>query len=328
MEVAEITRRKTNQRVRHQQQPGELRKQQHREARLIEENEKMVEELQHQMFYIERQIPEKQLNLDYAKSKARCTYTLDYGWSYKEKMIYRNSELDIKKMELEKLTFAHGAYRDKKAVLYFSAGREPEVNIHHGYSQNLNYRMLHEARSMGGERRLLNMANPNKHSNSGSSLKQLDQQVTFINFSIRPYSLFLPFHCCCCWYRICWLGHDLLMKWRLNSISDLDKTRKKLMELEMEREQLFRDAPVKGFLWNSLPSTTNLRKQVQALESSKEKRIKVISWKKEIDLYKSELRKAENEIKSLRRTMEKIRQKKQKALQTLSHLKESSQEPL
>ncbi|KAF2576534.1 hypothetical protein F2Q70_00000411 [Brassica cretica] len=257
MEVAEITRRKTNQRVRHQQQPGELKKQQHREARLIEENEKMVEELQHQMFYIERQIPEKQLNLDYAKSKARCTYTLDYGWSYKEKMIYRNSELDIKKMELEKLTFAHGAYRDKKAVLYFSAGREPEVNIH-----------------------------------------------------------------------ICWLGHDLLMKWRLNSISDLDKTRKKLMELEMEREQLFRDAPVKGFLWNSLPSTTNLRKQVQALESSKEKRIKVISWKKEIDLYKSELRKAENEIKSLRRTMEKIRQKKQKALQTLSHLKESSQEPL
>ena len=45
-------------------------------------------------------------------------------------LIYRNSELDRKKMELEKLTFTHGAYRDKKAVLYFSFGREPEVNIH------------------------------------------------------------------------------------------------------------------------------------------------------------------------------------------------------
>lgn len=32
-------------------------------------------------------------------------------------------------MELEKLTFAHGAYRDKKAVLSLSSG-EPEVNIH------------------------------------------------------------------------------------------------------------------------------------------------------------------------------------------------------
>uniref|UniRef100_M4DTQ2 Uncharacterized protein n=1 Tax=Brassica campestris TaxID=3711 RepID=M4DTQ2_BRACM len=101
----------------------------------------MVEELQQQMFYIGRKIPEKQLNLGSAKSKA--SYRLDYGWSYGEKMIYRNSELDRKKMELEKLTFTHGAYRDKKAVLYFSSGREAEVNIH-----NLNCRMLHEARSI------------------------------------------------------------------------------------------------------------------------------------------------------------------------------------
>lgn len=69
-----------------------------------------------------------QLNLGSAKSKA--SYRLDYGWSYGEKMIYRNSELDRKKMELEKLTFTHGAFRDKKAVLYFSSGREAEVNIH------------------------------------------------------------------------------------------------------------------------------------------------------------------------------------------------------
>ncbi|KAF8061188.1 hypothetical protein N665_1212s0014 [Sinapis alba] len=194
-------------------------------------------------------------------------------------------------MELEKLSFSHDAYRDKKAVLYFSSERKPELNIH-----NLNYRMLHEARSMGGERRLLNMANPNKHSNSVFSIKELDQQI-------------------------CWLRHDLLMKWRLNSISERDETRKKLMKVAMAREQLFRDAPVKGSLWNSLPSTTNLRKEVQALETSKEKRIKVISERrKEINSYKGELRKAENELKSLRTTMERIRQKKQKALQTLSHL--------
>ncbi|KAG2267883.1 hypothetical protein Bca52824_062438 [Brassica carinata] len=275
-------KKKSNKSVRHQQQPGELRKQQDRDARLIEENEKMVEELQQQMFYIERKIPEKQLNVKYAKSKA--SYRLDCGWSQRENFIYRNSEMDRKKMELEKLTFAHGAYRDKKAVLYFSSGKEPELNIH-----NLNYRMLHEARSVGGERRLLNMANPNKHSNSGSSLKELDQQVTLIS-SIRPYSLFFPFRF-----------------------------------VVMEREQLFSNAPIEGSLWNALPSTMDLRSQIQALETSKEKKIKVISERiKEIDSNKRELRKAENEIKSLRKTMGRIRQKKQKALQTLSHLKESS----
>lgn len=52
--------------------------------------------------------------------------------------------------------------------------------------------MLHEARSVGEEKRLLNMVNPNKHSNSGFSLKELDQQVEFIYLLrfiiIRTYS--------------------------------------------------------------------------------------------------------------------------------------------
>lgn len=61
MEVAEIGRKKINQSVRHQHQHGELRKNQHRDARLIDESEKMVEELQQQMFYIGRKIPEKQV---------------------------------------------------------------------------------------------------------------------------------------------------------------------------------------------------------------------------------------------------------------------------
>ncbi|KAH0877156.1 hypothetical protein HID58_064550 [Brassica napus] len=216
------------------------------ESRLIEESEKMVEELQQQMSYTGRKY------LD-AKSKL-ASYRLDYGWSYGD-LIYRNSELDRKKMELEKLTFTHGAYRDKKAVLYFSFGREPEVNIH-----------------------------------------------------------------------ICWLRHHLWMTCGLSSISDQRTDRKKLAELEIEREQLFLNAPIKGSLWNSLPSTMALRKQIQP---SKERRVKKFSERrKEIDSNKRELRKAENEIKSLRKTMERIRQKKQKALQTLSHLKQSSQEPV
>ncbi|CAF1924839.1 BnaC05g08360D [Brassica napus] len=293
MEIAEIGRKKSNQSVRHQQQhPGELRKQQHRDARLIEESEKMVEELQQQMSYTGRKYLEKQLDIGSAKSKL-ASYRLDNGWSYGD-LIYRNSELDRKKMELEKLTFTHGAYRDKKAVLYFSFGRESEVNIH-----NLNYRMLHEARSMVGERHLLDMANTNKYSSSGSSHKKLDQQVTFVSL----------------------LNHFVV------AINAHD--RKKLAELEIEREQLFLNAPIKGSLWNSLPSRRLLWLYENRFSQVKREGLKKISERrKEIDSNKRELRKAENEIKSLRKTMERIRQKKQKALQTLSHLKQSSQEPV
>lgn len=46
---------------------------------------------------------------------------------------------------------------------------------------------------MDGERRLLKMMNPNKHSNSGFSLKELDHQVEFI-------CLLQPF---CCYLRWC-----------------------------------------------------------------------------------------------------------------------------
>lgn len=45
-------------------------------------------------------------------------------------MIYRNFELDWKKMEFEKLIFIYGVYCDKKVVLYFFFGREVEVNIY------------------------------------------------------------------------------------------------------------------------------------------------------------------------------------------------------
>ncbi|KAH0921241.1 hypothetical protein HID58_021259 [Brassica napus] len=249
--VAEIGRKKINQSVRHQQQHGELRKNQHRDARLIEESEKMVEELQQQMFYIGRKIPEKQLNLGSAKSKA--SYRLDYGWSYGEKMIYRNSELDRKKMELEKLTFTHGAYRDKKAVLYFSSGREAEVNIH-----NLNCRMLHEARSIGEERLFLNMANK-KHSNSGSSLKELDQQVKFISLatrpSIRPYSLFYLFI----------LSVEKCKEKRIKSISERRK------EIESHKREL-RKAE------NEIKS---LRKTLERIRQKKQKALQTLSLLKE-----------------------------------------------
>ena len=53
----------------------------------------------------------------------------------------------------------------------------------------------------------------------------------------------------------------------LSSISDQRTDRKKLAELDIEREQLFLNAPIKGSVWNSLPSTMALRKQIQVINS-------------------------------------------------------------
>lgn len=59
---------------------------------------------------------------------------------------------------------------------------------------------------------------------------------------------------------------------------------------------------------------------LQALEAIEEEKRKVISERrKELESNKRGLIKAENEIKSLRKRMTRIRQKKQKALQTLSY---------
>ncbi|CAH8354964.1 unnamed protein product [Eruca vesicaria subsp. sativa] len=107
----------------------------------------------------------------------------------------------------------------------------------------LQYRMSHEARRMGGKRRLLNMPNPNNHINSGSSLKELDQQI-------------------------CLLNYRLLSQWRLNKLSDRDETRKKLTELVMEREKINREVPGKTSQWNSSPFLRDLRKQIEVISFS------------------------------------------------------------
>ncbi|VVA90898.1 unnamed protein product [Arabis nemorensis] len=137
-------------------------------------------------------------------------------------------------MVLDKLTFANNAYRDKKVVVSFSSG-EREINIH-----NLNHRMLHEAHSMGGERRLLKMLNPNNDTDSGFSLKQVEQQVWKLYYSIK------------------WPQYN-----NITSTSDGETNKRTLKEFVWERDQVFVNAPSKASLWNALPSTKDLRMQIQ-----------------------------------------------------------------
>ncbi|XP_056856990.1 uncharacterized protein LOC108810976 [Raphanus sativus] len=175
MEVTKTSRKKTNGNGRHQVLDHEPKRNPYRFSKSIRENEKMLEEMQQQMLELERKITEKKLY--HEKAISRLKYNMRSRW------IYLNGEwLSIednpyfrlecpKKMELDKLTFANSAYRDKKAVISFSSGKQ-EINIH-----NLNHRMLHEAQSMDGERRLLKMLSPSKDDDSLVSFKQTKEEV-------------------------------------------------------------------------------------------------------------------------------------------------------
>ncbi|ANM57830.1 hypothetical protein AtNW77_Chr1g0011571 [Arabidopsis thaliana] len=287
MEVAKIGRKKTSRNVGHHDIVGSKRNQYHY-AKSIEENENMVKEMQQQMLQIDKEIREK----TYISG---LEYNLNHRWRPIEDyqpIVYFRSKCP-EKMVLDKLTFANNAYRDKKAVISFASG-EREINIH-----NLNHQMLHNAHCMdGGERRLLKMLNPNKDIDSGSSLAQVEEQMwNLYTFKKWPY---------------------------LNTTStitiDEETYSRKQREFECERDQVFVNAPSKASLWKSLPSTKDLRDQIQAMElKGEQKRKKVVGRRKKIESRERKIKKTENEIKSMRKTMERILNRMHKALETISH---------
>ncbi|KAJ4867015.1 hypothetical protein Rs2_51441 [Raphanus sativus] len=261
----------------------------------IEVNEKMVEDMQQQILKMERKITEKKLYHEKAISGLKDS--LRYGYIYNEKWGRIDDERSFpycsKKMELDKLTFANNAYRDKKAVISFSSGKR-EINTH-----NLNHRMLHEAQSMDGERRLLKMLSPSKDDDSEFPLEEIERQMW------QPYS------------RVRWPGHT-----HKPSTMEIKECERKLRELERKRDQLFVNAPCKASLWSSLPSTKVLRNQIQAMEVRDEENRKVVLLRrKKIESKERKIKKAEKEIKSMNKMVEMISNRKQRAMESISHQK-------
>ncbi|KAF8108092.1 hypothetical protein N665_0115s0099 [Sinapis alba] len=286
MEVTKTSRKKTN--VGPKRNPYSF-------SKSIEENEKMVEEMQQHILQMERKITEKKLYHEKAISGLKAN--LRYGWIYNEKWARIEDERGFpycsKKMELDKLTFSNNAYRDKKAVISFYSGKG-EINTH-----NLNHRMLHEAQSMDGERRLLKMLSPSKDDGSEFSLKEIERQMW------DPYS------------RAKWPGYN-----HKPSTMEVKECERKLRELESKRDQVFVNAPCKASLWSSLPSTKVLRNQIQAMEVRDEENRKVVLVRrKKIESKERKIKKAEKEIKSMTKMVEMISKKKQRALEAISHEK-------
>ncbi|XP_018436271.1 uncharacterized protein LOC108808656 [Raphanus sativus] len=261
----------------------------------IEVNEKMVEDMQQQILKMERKITEKKLY--HEKAILGLKDSLRYGWIYNEKWGRIEDERSFpycsKKMELDKLTFANNAYRDKKAVISFSSGKR-EINTH-----NLNHRILHEAQSMDGERRLLKMLSPSKDDDSEFPLEEIERQMW------EPYS------------RVRWPGYNIKP-----GTMEIEECERKLRELERKRDQLFANAPCKASLWSSLPSTKVLRNQIQAMKVRDEENRKVVLVRrKKIKSKERKIKKSEKEIKSMNKMVEMISNRKQRALETISHQK-------
>uniref|UniRef100_M4DPH8 HMA domain-containing protein n=1 Tax=Brassica campestris TaxID=3711 RepID=M4DPH8_BRACM len=252
MEVKKANRKKTNEHVGRRDLNEPKSRNQYSFSKSIKENEKMVEEMEQQMLQLERKITEKKMY--HEKAISTLKYNMRFGRIYNEKWArieddqYSFQSDCLKKMELDKITFANNAYRDKKAVASFSSGKR-EINVH-----NLNHRMLHEAKSMDGERSLLKMLNPSKDDDSDQfSINQIEDQM---------------------WKLQRW------MKWpEYNNnpgTMDREECERKVKELEWEKYQGFVNAPCKASLWNSLPSTKVLRNQIQAMETRDEEKRKIV----------------------------------------------------
>lgn len=134
--------------------------------------------------------------------------------------------------------------------------------------------MLHEAKSMDGERSLLKMLNPSKDDDSYQfSINQIEDQVKcdhlccchwcvfhlFLSFLYMPFNLSISLKQM--WNLQRW------MKWpeyyNNQGTMDREECERKLKELEWVKYQGFVNAPCKASLWNSLPSTKVLRNQIQ-----------------------------------------------------------------
>uniref|UniRef100_A0A1J3GWF6 Uncharacterized protein n=1 Tax=Noccaea caerulescens TaxID=107243 RepID=A0A1J3GWF6_NOCCA len=290
MVVTKTGRKNANRNIGHPDL-DEPKRSRYRYAKSIEDNQKIIEEMQQHLLQIDKNITERKFV--HEKAISGLNSNMRYGWFYNGRWTSveddKTFRLDCPKtMELDKLTFANNAYRDKKSVISFSYG-EREINIH-----NLSHRMLHEVHSMDDERRLLKMLKQNKDIDSGFSLKQVEEQMWKLYRSTK------------------WPNQI--------SISDEEKIMRKIKELEWERDQVFVNAPSKASLWTSLPSTKDLRIQIQAMEARDEEKRKMVSQnRKMIELKERKIKKADKEIKSMRKMMEKIRIRKQRVLEIISH---------
>ncbi|MBA0855618.1 hypothetical protein Goshw_016473, partial [Gossypium schwendimanii] len=239
----------------------------------IQQATKSLTCLNEQLFRITKAIHEKQF-------EERQAYNRLYDLNYKEKgfrsmWTNKGKQMAALKRDLDKLTFANGAYKER------SINTQGKINSH-----NLCFRMHHETGNMVKEKKLLKEVNAGQKglNDSGPSVvEEISDRVSVFEY------LYDIVHGCNVLVRL----HDDANPSRANSYDvnyvvitteiwklrwdirrnyfiprptirvDEQQVLKEIKELKWARDKAFANAPVKGKIWNSLPSKNVIKQQIK-----------------------------------------------------------------
>ncbi|KAA3485536.1 Nicotinamide N-methyltransferase-like protein [Gossypium australe] len=256
----------------------------------IQQATKSLTCLNEQLFRITKTIHEKQF-------EERQAYNRLYDLEYKEKGFRsmgtaKGKQMAALKRDLDKLTFANSAYKER------SINTQGMIDSH-----NLCFRMHHEAGNMVKEKKLL------KEVNAGQ--KGLNDSGPSVVEEIS--------------YRIWRLKWDI----RRNYFIPRPAIRVDEEQLEWARDKAIANAPIKGKIWNSLPSKNVIKQQIKAMEEALNKdRKEHMQIRGEIEVVKREINGVKKSITSLKRQLLDVRRRKGKAYKVILKLIKTQNQPI
>ncbi|OMP07378.1 hypothetical protein COLO4_07399 [Corchorus olitorius] len=199
----------------------------------------------------------------------------------------RGEKLASLKRDLEKLTFANNAYKDR------AIKSEDKIN-----NYNLHFRMHHGTNNMKNEKKVL------KEINVSCQKKGDDSTLSVDEISIRIQNLQWGYY------------------YPRNMVSE-KQVIEEIHKLKLARDKAIANAPVKGKFWNSLPPKNVIKQQIKIMEkdSMDEDRKKHLRLRAKIEVLKQSISiEAKNDIDSLKRQLSHIETKKEEALKVVLDL--------
>ncbi|KAB2092325.1 hypothetical protein ERO13_A02G018501v2 [Gossypium hirsutum] len=182
-----------------------------------------------------------------------------------------------------------------------SAYKERSINTQGKInSHNLCFRMHHETGNMVKEKKLLKEVNAGQKglNDSGPSVvEEISDRIWRLRPAIRV---------------------------------DEEQVLKEINELKWARDNAFANAPIKGKIWNSLPSKNVIKQQIKAMEEAlnEEDRKEHMQIRGEIEVAKREINGVKKSIASLKRQLLDVRRKKGEAYKVILKLIKTQNQPI
>ncbi|TYH26868.1 hypothetical protein ES288_A02G023800v1 [Gossypium darwinii] len=261
----------------------------------IQQATKSLTYLNEQLFRITKTIHEKQF-------EERQAYNRLYDLKYKEKgfrsmWTNKGKQMAALKRDLDKLTFANSAYKER------SINTQGKINSH-----NLCFRMHHETGNMVKEKKLLKEVNAGQKGLNDSGPSVVEEISDRVSGTLE----------------------GIISSPRPAIRVDEEQVLKEINELKWARDNAFANAPIKGKIWNSLPSKNVIKQQIKALEEAlnEEDRKEHMQIRGEIEVAKREINGVKKSIASLKRQLLDVRRKKGEAYKVILKLIKTQNQPI